>query len=67
MDTYELLRDIADSWFLLFLFSFFVGCVIWAFRPGSTEAYKDTVNIPFRHDDMPASEPATVSAEKEAS
>ena len=39
---------------LLFLFSFFVGMVIWVFRPGSTKTYEDPSGIPFRHEDKPA-------------
>jgi len=54
MDTYSLLREIADSWVLLALFVFFIGVVIWAFRPGSRDVHKDTANIPFRHEDKPA-------------
>ena len=54
MDTYSLLREIADSWVLLALFGFFIGAVIWAFRPGSGEVHRDTASIPFRHDDRPA-------------
>jgi cytochrome c oxidase cbb3-type subunit IV len=54
MDTYSLLREFADSWMLLFLFSVFVVVVIWAFRPGSTKIYKDVADIPFRHSDKPA-------------
>ncbi len=54
METYTLLREFADSWMLLFLFTFFVGMVIWVFRPGSTKEYRDTADIPFRHDDKPA-------------
>ncbi|MFS4581052.1 cbb3-type cytochrome c oxidase subunit 3 [Phaeobacter sp. C3_T13_0] len=57
MDIYTLLREFADSWMLLFLFVFFVAVVIWAFRPGSTKVYSDTANIPFRHEDKPASGP----------
>jgi len=55
METYSLLREIADSWVLLALFVFFVGMVIWVmFRPGSSKTYRDVANIPFRHDDKPA-------------
>jgi len=54
METYSLLREFADSWMLLLLFSFFVGIILWVFRPGSTRTYGDTVAIPFRHDDRPA-------------
>ena len=54
MDTYSLLREIADSWVLLALFSFFIGACLWAFRPGSRAVHRDTASIPFRHDDRPA-------------
>ena len=54
METYSLLREFADSWMLLALFAFFVGVIIWVFRPGSSKTYGDTANIPFRHQDKPA-------------
>ena len=54
METYSFLREFADSWMLLFLFSFFIGIIIWVFRPGSRKTYEDTANIPFRHEDKPA-------------
>ncbi|RKT28035.1 cytochrome c oxidase cbb3-type subunit 4 [Roseovarius halotolerans] len=54
METYTFLRAFADSWMLLFLFTFFVGMVIWVFRPGSTKTYEDPSGIPFRHEDKPA-------------
>lgn len=56
MDTYSLLREIADSWVLLVLFGFFVGAVLWAFRPGSGKIHKETANIPFLYDDHPATD-----------
>ncbi len=54
MESYTLLRQFADSWMLLLLFIFFVGIIVWVFRPGSTKTYQDTANIPFRHEDKPA-------------
>ncbi|SDX49770.1 cytochrome c oxidase cbb3-type subunit 4 [Ruegeria halocynthiae] len=54
MEEYTLLRQFADSWMLLLLFAFFVGIVIWVFRPGASKEYKDTASIPFRHQDKPA-------------
>lgn len=54
MEEYTLLRQFADSWMLLLLFTFFVGIVVWVFRPGASKEYKDTANIPFRHQDKPA-------------
>lgn len=55
MDTYSLLREFADSWFLLVMFSFFVLAILWAFRPGSRRAHEDSASIPFRHEEKPAS------------
>lgn len=54
METYSFLRELADSWVMLMLFAVFVGVVIWVFRPGSSATHRDTANIPFRHEDKPA-------------
>ena len=56
METYSLLREFADSWMLLALFAFFIGVVIWVFRPGATKIYENPATIPFRHEDKPAPE-----------
>ena len=53
-ETYSFLRQFADSWMLLALFVFFIGIIVWVFRPGSKKTYEDTANIPFRHEDKPA-------------
>ncbi len=63
MEIYEFLRDLADSWVLVLLFSFFVASILWAFRPGSTKVYDDTMQIPFRNEDKPASEAAAGTEE----
>ncbi len=54
MDTYSLMREFADSWALLLLTAFFVGVIVWVFRPGSTTGHRDSANIPFRHENKPA-------------
>ena len=54
MEEYSILRQFADSWMLLVLFAFFVGVILWVLRPGSSKTYQDTANIPFRHEDKPA-------------
>ncbi|MBK0327494.1 cbb3-type cytochrome c oxidase subunit 3 [Rhodobacteraceae bacterium F11138] len=54
MEEYTFLRQFADSWMLVVLFLFFIGVVVWVFRPGSSKTYEDTANIPFRHEDKPA-------------
>ena len=38
MENYSFLRELADSWGLLVLFTFFVGMVLWVLRPGSRAA-----------------------------
>ncbi len=58
MDHYSLLREFADSWFLLLMFSFFLGLVVWVFRPGASSHQEEAAEIPFRHEDKPACEPA---------
>ncbi len=54
MEHYSFLRQFADSWMLLFLTLFFVGVIVWAFRPGSDQAHEDSASIPFRHESNPA-------------
>ena len=54
METYSFLREFADSWMLLALFLFFIGVVVFVFRPGSSKVYRDVADIPFRHEDKPA-------------
>ena len=58
MEEYTFLRQFADSWMLLALFLFFIGVVIWVFRPGSSKTYRDTADIPFRYEDKPAPDTA---------
>ncbi|KFE33705.1 CcoQ/FixQ family Cbb3-type cytochrome c oxidase assembly chaperone [Thioclava atlantica] len=58
---YHLLREFADSWFLIFLFVFFIGVFLWVFRPGARKTYEDTSAIPFRNEDKPASSEASGS------
>lgn len=55
MDMYSLLREFADSWVLLAMFGFFVGVIVWVFRPGSTDIYQATSQIPLREDQAPIS------------
>lgn len=55
MDTYSLLREIADSWVLLAMFAYFIGAAIWAFLPSQKQARQEASLIPFRNDDKTAS------------
>lgn len=67
MEQYTLLRQFADSWMLLALFAFFVGVILWVFRPGANAIHRDTADIPFRNTDAPTprrgdAKPATKEA-----
>ena len=48
METYTLLRAFADSWFLIAVFSFFVGACAFAFWPSQRPAREDAAAIPLR-------------------
>lgn len=50
MTTYDLLREIADSWVLLAMFTFFIGVGIWAFLPSQSSERHDASLIPFRNE-----------------
>jgi cytochrome c oxidase cbb3-type subunit 4 len=53
MEKYSILREFADSWVLLALSLFFVGVMVWAFRPGSRAIHDDAANVVFRNDTKP--------------
>jgi|GEM_PF-87956 len=54
METYTWLRTFADSWHLLFMVLFFIGVILWAFRPGSRKVHDETSEMIFRNEDSPA-------------
>ena len=47
---YNTMREFADSWGLLFLTLFFVGVVLFAFRPGSKKNAEEAAQIPLKDD-----------------
>ncbi len=53
MHTYSFMRELADSWFLLAMFLFFAGVILWAFRPGSSAIYQSVAQIPLGDDKQP--------------
>ena len=53
MDTYSILRGFADSWALLAMFLFFVGVILFTFRPSAKAAHEDNARIPLRNDELP--------------
>ena len=52
--NYHIFREFADSWFLIAMFAFFGGAVLWALRPGSRPVHDDAASVPFRHEDVPS-------------
>ena len=48
---YETLRQLADSWGLLYLVIVFVSVIIFNFRPGTKQRAEELAKIPFREDD----------------
>ncbi len=51
--TYEFLQGFARSWAVVGLMAFFLGMVLWIFRPGSAKLHEDAANSIFRHDKNP--------------
>ncbi|MBS3648071.1 cbb3-type cytochrome c oxidase subunit 3 [Pseudaminobacter sp. 19-2017] len=50
MELYTALRHFADSWGLLGMTLFFIGAVIFAFRPGSRKLADEAARIPLKDD-----------------
>ena len=50
METYTALRQFADSWALAAMTLFFIGVVIFAFRPGSKKIADEIAEIPLKDD-----------------
>lgn len=65
MDTYSLLRRVADSWFLVALTLVFVGVVLFVFRPGARRAQQDAAESIFRNETKPAADPDQPADRKE--
>ena len=53
METYTILRAFADSWMLLAMTLFFLGVILWTFRPGASEKHREIAEIPLRNDGLP--------------
>ena len=49
---YNLFREFADSWGLLYLFALFTGVIFFTFRPGSRQRADDIAQIPFKEDEI---------------
>ena len=65
MERYSFLRQLADSWMLLVLTLFFLGVVLFAFRPGSRRVQRDAAESIFRNETKPAPDPDETADRKE--
>ncbi len=54
MDTYSAMRHFADSWGLLAMTGFYLGAILWVFRPGARRSHDEAATVVFRHEDSPA-------------
>ncbi|MDO5613010.1 MAG: cbb3-type cytochrome c oxidase subunit 3 [Paracoccus sp. (in: a-proteobacteria)] len=54
MERYTFLRQLADSWVLLALTLFFVGVILFVFRPGARRLQRDAAESIFRNEKRPA-------------
>lgn len=50
MEIYTAMRHFADSWGLLAMTIFFVGAVLFAFRPGGRASAEEAARIPLQDD-----------------
>lgn len=57
MERYTLLRHFADSWALLVLVAFFLGLLIWIYRPGARKVHDEIASSIFRNEDKPKDDP----------
>ncbi|MDO5632237.1 MAG: cbb3-type cytochrome c oxidase subunit 3 [Paracoccus sp. (in: a-proteobacteria)] len=55
MERYTFLRQLADSWVLLALTLFFIGVILFVFRPDSRRLQRDAAESIFRNEQRPAS------------
>ena len=51
METYDSMRQFADSWGLVGIAVVFATACVWVMRPGAKESARDAADIPLRDDD----------------
>ncbi|MEM7671015.1 MAG: cbb3-type cytochrome c oxidase subunit 3 [Pseudomonadota bacterium] len=57
METYTILREFADSWWLIAMTLFFIGVSLYTLRPGTREQHRDIAMTPMRNDTLPRPQP----------
>lgn len=65
MERYSALRQFADSWVLLAMTLFFIGVVLWAFRPGARRQQDEVADSIFRNETKPLPEDTPPPGHKE--
>lgn len=53
MEKYTFLRELADSWVLLAMTLFYLGIIVWAFRPSAKKIHKELASLPLRDEAYP--------------
>jgi len=48
----NLWEQVLANWFLLTMFTMFVGIILFAFRPSAKEQYEQLRSLPLRDDDV---------------
>ena len=63
METYSILRHLADSWGVVAMLTIFLGICVWAFRPSSRSLHDDAAASIFRNETSPAEPPQSTRKE----
>jgi cytochrome c oxidase cbb3-type subunit 4 len=50
METYTAMRQFADSWALLGMVLFFLGAIVFVFRPSAKKLADEAAQIPLKED-----------------
>jgi len=50
MEVYTALRQFADSWVLLAMTLFFIGAILYVFRPSAKHLADEAAQIPLKED-----------------
>ncbi len=66
METYTALRHFADSWMLLALVLFFLGVIVWVYRPSRRVIHDEAANSIFRNERKPVRDPRPAADPKPA-
>lgn len=67
MDLFTTLRELADTWGLLFLVTAFLIVVAFAFRPNARDIHHHMASLPLRETDRPRTDKDVSDSQKRSS